>query len=356
MIEDRNTHFAADEGELGRFVLLQMTDAERTAADRHLATCASCAAAVEKERLLAAGVRRFGRNQLRSSLREDAEHTRRTLLPYARILSAAAIVLIIAGIGFYNNWFQENKDILGVEADGPTLQHETGNEGTRDVDAADSKHSLAAPRQKENAAPAASRRKSDIPAETSQGGKDEEKRMFGGKTAGTGARSEMAAASPTASQPVDQTEAYWTEGVPLGQVESPRDAGALKKRSLNSGSGEESEKAKQRRDDTKEAAQGQTSGIVNNYRIRQRPVSALPDEQRMRQQSSTQNRVQTKIEQREGMTEMTLYLDSLIDAGEVRRANVDTVSGDSLVVNMGNQRIGYKLRTGSTSQDQRHAK
>ena len=53
---------------------------------------------------------------------------------------------------------------------------------------------------------------------------------------------------------------------------------------------------------------------------------------------------------------MTLYLDSLIDARDVQQANVETVSGDSLVVNMGNQRIGYKLPTGSNTQEQRRAK
>ena len=80
------------------------------------------------------------------------------------------------------------------------------------------------------------------------------------------------------------------------------------------------------------------------FRVLQRNSTALPAlRQNLEQNSGPSRPIQTLFEQRPGETVLTLYLDSLRNPTELRNARVEQVSRDSIILNIGNQRIGYRL-------------
>jgi hypothetical protein len=143
-------HWTTNEGLLAGYVLDRLSDAERKTCDRHLASCQDCRRRLEDERLLAAGVRRAGRDELKSRLRqrlrvtgeqESAERlgmvgetamaaraSRPAAPPYAGeppaaqlrrnrgrswiyAAATAACVVIVTGVGILNRWWTHDEVI-----------------------------------------------------------------------------------------------------------------------------------------------------------------------------------------------------------------------------------------------------
>ena len=80
----------------------------------------------------------------------------------------------------------------------------------------------------------------------------------------------------------------------------------------------------------------------------QNSLSLPPTQQRLQQLNNA--KVLTKVERIGSKTQMTLYLDSLLDENELANATIETLRNDSLILNLQNQRIGYKLPAGWTTQ------
>ena len=107
MADERDTHIASDEDLLSRYALGRLNEAEREKVDRHTAGCSACTEALQREMRIAAGVRRLGREALKERLRRRvATEPRPAGRP--RILIAAALVGVIAGLGVYYAWFKGN--------------------------------------------------------------------------------------------------------------------------------------------------------------------------------------------------------------------------------------------------------
>jgi hypothetical protein len=95
---------------------------------------------------------------------------------------------------------------------------------------------------------------------------------------------------------------------------------------------------------------------ARSFRVLQRTSSALPAlRQNLQQKNESSGTIQTLMEQKPGETVLTLYLDSLRNPQELRNARVERVAVDSIIVNIGNQRIGYRL-PGMMQQEQQQAK
>ena len=86
------------------FVLEKLPPDERASVERHVATCASCRTTLEEERQLAAGIRSSGRAALKSRLAESLVTSGQETVPWGKILSAAAVLMLITGIGLVYRW------------------------------------------------------------------------------------------------------------------------------------------------------------------------------------------------------------------------------------------------------------
>jgi len=85
------------------------------------------------------------------------------------------------------------------------------------------------------------------------------------------------------------------------------------------------------------------------YLLRQQPANALPvDRERS---GRDQQSVPTRIDQRGSTTTMTMYLDSLVDEREMKKARVEAVSDDSVVVTLGGKKILYRFPPGQAAQE-----
>jgi len=167
-------HWTTDEELLGHFVLGKLPDAQRQALERHLQSCPECRKRVDGERLLAAGVQRAGREDMKARLRErlglgdDRREAREEETQYGATRSAyerppasappgrsaglaprrrlnrawvfaaatAACVVIVTGVGILNRWWapQEpmfatsDRDVTGVTT--PSSEKGTLADGT----------------------------------------------------------------------------------------------------------------------------------------------------------------------------------------------------------------------------------
>jgi hypothetical protein len=77
------------------------------------------------------------------------------------------------------------------------------------------------------------------------------------------------------------------------------------------------------------------------FSIAQLPLSSLPRDQRRRRVEV--NTVQAHIERKENGLLMTLYAEPLFASSALQDAQVHLAGEDSLVINIGSQRIVYKL-------------
>ena len=143
----QNEHWTLDEELLAEYVLGRLSDSQREACSRHLASCAECRKHLEDEQLLAAGVQRAGRADLkarlrqrlgvgelqeqavvlgkvaeeataapysRSAPRQEADGSRVPVTPARRgrgwiyAAATAACVVIITGVGILNRWWSRD--------------------------------------------------------------------------------------------------------------------------------------------------------------------------------------------------------------------------------------------------------
>ncbi len=77
--------------------------------------------------------------------------------------------------------------------------------------------------------------------------------------------------------------------------------------------------------------------------VQQRPADSLPESA---QQQTAQKTIATEVLDSDTRTILTLYLDTLLDAGQLRNARVWLVGSDSLVVEAGGRIIGYRMPKG----------
>ncbi|MBP1691694.1 MAG: putative zinc-finger, partial [Bacteroidetes bacterium] len=170
-------HWTKDEELLGHFVLGKLPDAQRQALERHLQSCPECRKRVDGERLLAAGVQRAGREDMKARLRErlglgDGRREAReeetqygatrsaferppasaapgrsaAPVPQRRLNRAwvfaaatAACVVIVAGVGILNRWWTPQEPMLATSdqdvagARTPSPEKGTLADGTTDA-------------------------------------------------------------------------------------------------------------------------------------------------------------------------------------------------------------------------------
>jgi hypothetical protein len=344
-------HFSEDEDLLGRFVLGRLGPEERLRCDDHLRTCEICRMAVMRERTIAAGAKRLGREELRRRLREATGSVPAAGLPWQQIVGIAAVVVIVIGTGVLYRWWSESSDVTS-HSTGPMMTEERLQ-----------KPAVSAPTEAENrpqktdigehqepSLTTADGRATDVeksaPAPLTSGGKDGLARAAQTEHESGAARrdkmnreegkdaKELLAAAPGKQVSAEQTQQQtWLQGVvtprpaskgpALGQ--SPR-ANALK--------GRETDAVAAKKTETVADAAG------NDYTVSQRPLSALPGS---RQLGHPRGTVETLLEEQDHRSRLTLFLDSLFSEEELQQATVEVVTEDSIVVRLRDRMIGYRL-------------
>jgi hypothetical protein len=86
--------------------------------------------------------------------------------------------------------------------------------------------------------------------------------------------------------------------------------------------------------------------------LEQRPASNLPASKQSQQQLYSRQAIQTLVRQSAGETHLVLYPGSPFDSTQLHYARAQQISSDSLVVQIGNQQIGYRFPASSLAPGQ----
>jgi hypothetical protein len=345
MTDDSGAHIASDEELLSRYALGRLDDADREKVDRHTARCGTCMEALRREMLMAAGVRRLGREDLKAELkRRVAAETRPA--GWLRIVSAAAAIGIVAGLGVYYAWFTGGGTLPPRPGAPPPLAGRTESRGQEEGNAPARDLADNVKGDKTLESPSSSGHiQADQKGLASPAHRNAENERRSAPTGGGIAASETASGAPAAA-PAGE---FWSDGI-VERGEAARDAAAPRgavtsqEKSAVLFKGKVLKKEEDRLKDALPRPQGQ-------YLVRQQPASALPaDRERY---GRDQQRVPTRVDQRGSTTTMTMYLDSLVDERDLKKARVEAVSDDSVVVTLGGKKILYRFAPGQAAQQQR---
>jgi hypothetical protein len=99
------------------FVLERLPADRRAEVEEHLEGCAGCQAAVVEERLIAAGTKVWARSALKQRLAERVAQTSRQRVPWPHVIGAAALLVVIVGIGVLYKWHRPTEEASQVIAE-----------------------------------------------------------------------------------------------------------------------------------------------------------------------------------------------------------------------------------------------
>jgi hypothetical protein len=343
MTDDIGTHIASDEELLSKYALGRLLGSEQEKVDRHTAGCPACMEALRREMRVAAGARKLGREDLKAELkRRIAAPPVRAAWP--RIVSVAAALSIIAGLGVYYAWFTGRGSLSSPVGGSPplagrteSLKQDEGNAPARELG-----EKVTAEKPPESPAPAGAHAAANQEGSASHAPRsaDNERRTEpprGGVAASGGAPME------------EPGGGFWSDGI-VERAGAALDAAAARG-GVSAGEKNallfKSKALKKEADQTKDAPprpEGQ-------YLLRQKPASALAGGPE--RSGRDQQMVPTRVDQRGSTTTMTLYLDSLLDENDLKRGRVEAVSDDSVVVTLGGKKILYRFPPGQAAQQQR---
>ena len=340
-----------------RYALGTLDAEDRDEVDAHVSVCTACGEALRRELVIARGVRMAGREELKRSIGRRIAALERPRRRW-RIMAAAASLALVVGSGLYVAWIEGRGPRLAPPSPVDQTRTPAGEAARRDVSAPAGQQSAdnappAAPavsgvphNVKSRAAapaPAGEAARRDVSAPAGQQSADNALVAAPAPAAGIDRERARAAAAPRNEEP-----GYWSEGV----VEATT-SNAL---TLDESGGARAQSAgafKKEADVLKaDAAKDARAGPRQEFRLRQKPASTLPESFGVEQRQSQRALVPARVEERGTTTTMTLYLDSLVDDAELKGAKVRQAGGDTVVVEIGGKKILYRLGGGAASSQQ----
>jgi len=342
MTEYSTQHPALDPEQVEQYVLGRLTPTEQQAFDTHLQLCAQCRRTVDAELLLAAGVRRTGRNALKKRLAASVEE--RPAVPWPRIVAVAAAIVIIAGLGIIRLWINREQATPPLPMENPpsVTEHRTGKEEIQDKLSGSGQPSPQEPKgTKADRTSIPSREEAKKSKEQFAAPKDEALNVDDARRAL--AKNEVQAPAPAAGATVVGSAAgLWTEGTLFEAEPSPKTAERPIAAEVKRGDLETAHEKRVLK------AVSQVQGIL----LHQQPSRALTQHQRSQQTAGRQT-ILTYAEQVGEQIRLTLYPDTLFAPGDLERAAVSQPADDSLLIRVGHQSIGYRLPQGFLQQQTR---
>lgn len=356
MKDETNIHWTSDPALVEDFVLDRIAEPRRGRLERHLRECSACQSVVEKEKALASAVRVYGREELRRQLKKRLVSLPVRAVPWPHVVSAAAVVILVVGLSVYERWFTGMQidtpekfgqispspevrrtepgpiDVIGAETRAKTGAQVTASDDERRERSVARPQDLAARSTGE-----AGRMKiqldekagKSLPRQPAQKGSEE-------------------ADKKDIADRVDERafpERVWVEGVVLEEPgEGFRNAAPfaaqrqLEKADRPSAVGQQ-----------KEAAAVQSFLVIHrdvrqNINFMQQPSGQMPMEQKRKEKETAVGRVPTLLERTEAGLNITVYYDDFIQSGQ--DVTVSPITVDSLVVGIGDKKIGYRVPGG----------
>jgi hypothetical protein len=338
-------HWAHDPEKLRGYILGKVPEQERSALEAHAAHCSECQIVVARERQIIAGVRAYGRKKLKEDLKERLGEAQNKRVPWNRLVSAAAVIMVLLGIGIYNNWFvlerPSHETTLARKDDAvpPGTGHNQSVETTP-----------AGKNRDEPGGLPSKPRKGDVKFTRPSGTADEKKPV--GKDL---AEFKEKAMKPAASQSGAGAGGQPSEKQDIDDEMRAREARGLQSQIWIDGilipeSDESRGKAKRLSEKTPTVMQKDEMGrlispSVSQQRITlvQRSTEGLPLEQRQKQQFAGVSTVPTLIERTNEGLRMILYLESAVSESSLHHAQIQRPEDDSLVLEFDRRRIGYRI-------------
>jgi len=102
-------HWTRDEEKLAAFVLNKIDEKEMSVLAAHLDTCDECRKRVQEERGILAGIRRFGRSEIKRKLKLRLRRDQKRRFEWINAASIAAAIVIMLGGVFATRWFFDFK-------------------------------------------------------------------------------------------------------------------------------------------------------------------------------------------------------------------------------------------------------
>ena len=349
--EVEENHWTDDAELMERFVLHRLNPEELNELEDHLRICEVCKQAVRAEQVLVAGIRRGGRERSKASLRKQIAALPEQHTPWGRILSAAAVVIILLTVGVYNRWFEaSNNDVVLTS---PSVQEDQSTEKQAmripDQELSQPEESQTQSRQeaKQDARGESMGKleRKEMPGTATQGVASKEKDKY--RDAPIAARDEMAASIASA-----ESDVVWIEGT-IFTDESDADVEKANREIRSAAPQITPKKYDSSTNAYGSAAQAQKSdmkGIANGISLSQQNSISLPAAQQQMHKLQNSAKVLTRLERFGPTTQLTLFLDSLVDETTLSNARLEMPRNDSLIVHLPNQRIAFKVPLGWNTQ------
>ena len=335
------THWTTDPDLLERYALGKVPEMERKQLDEHLRTCLECRARLTDETEIVEGIRMFGRREMKNKLRQRLAYEPGRRIPWTRIMSAAATIVILVGIGFFNEWFPPQSKQQVVAKPAETLGDMKDQVPERAVAQKQEISELEKDRESDVSlkSKVGKETKIETPLKLQFDGEKPEDRsaLSAAAKSGAGAAQQktehMISLDEMKGQKLDQVDdQVWVEGTVMTQTDKNEELGKVSRK-------------KTPQDAQVPKSETQPS-VQQGVQLQQMSSRNLPAAQLQKQRLSNVNSVQTLVSRTNQGLKMTLYLDTLFQDADFRNANVQEVEPDSIVIDLPNQRIGYQLPSG----------
>ena len=336
MPDETGKHWTEDEDLLARFVLGNLDAREASSLEQHLAECARCADAVRAEQVIAAGLKRAGREELKQRLAQRLGQHRSYKFNWYQAAGIAAAVVLLVTVAIRDDWFfgsvekqseyrQKPDTVVLSEQKAPALQTEFERPQT------DAVKSETSGREAKPIADAVAKKKKEAMDEKRTLSLQEVKKSQPIPTMLGKGVAQAEQAQPALMTVAAGAQELWTQGTLIRTNVVTRFA----------------DKAVNIAADAKrisDAAKANVIGIdSSNVSVTQLPASALPARQ---QRARGAGEVQTLFRQGPQGLQIVLFGDTLLTPHELDQARLEPVGPDSLILIAGQKRIGYKTPPG----------
>jgi len=312
----QSPHWTDDSDLLDRFVMKRVSESERTDLEQHLRGCERCQRMVQKERELAAGVRLLGREKMKELLRASFKKEEANVFQRYQFVSlAAAVMVILVGLGVFRYYYGSIEWPV-------KFAHRTYvvKRGTQDSSSASEENEKLYPSQSDEATARepghdqASQAESQAPGDLPHGS---------GRSTGT----------------------FWLVGrvviIPESNGEE-RVAARSEDEGQGGNGGQKLSSGGSRRFSI------QRNGLSQIITMRQQSSEFLP---KSKNKEGLDNRaIETLVERTPQGLHLTLFRDTLFEDSQIQHASIEPVTEDSLIVNVANERIAYRIPGGWSAQ------
>ncbi|MFA6540632.1 MAG: hypothetical protein WCT99_03445 [Bacteroidota bacterium] len=341
MNESSKKYWTDDPELVEKYLLGGFSDDERARMDREISDCEPCREKLQREKMIIAGIRSYGRETAKSALRSKLLKRQSSHLQnYSLAGLAAAVIVIALGVGVYKVWFGEmsfpknfvRKEIIVHQAQ---AENDSGSASRLPVEATG---------KDANNSPVAENKEKDspVPSDAPESDKSLPAPSFG--SSGIKRNDDDAGkimtpkkAAVAAIKPFSQK--VWL----IGSIVMLPQAGKMERSSGQqlSARQELSRKHVQKRDTLRpKVFTIEKKDGIQNIIIAQRPLYELPVSRRTRMAASSH--IETFVVHNERGLFMTLYNDN-IRQSDIDHASVVLTAGDSLIVTMEDQQLVYRL-------------